>query len=80
MNARTHITSLGTKMSRIKSCAPASVALALLLVLGTAAMLPAQGANVRLIDAHVARDMARQHLPRMAVGIYKDVKIALGKV
>jgi len=50
-----------------------------LLMLAPACALRAQGPTIAQIDRYVAREMARQHIPGVAVGIYKDGKIAVVK-
>ena len=47
------------------------------LALVTTSSLAAQASTVARIDRYVAREMARQHIPGVAVGIYKNGKIAL---
>jgi len=49
------------------------------LMLAPARGLHAQGSTIAQIDRYVAREMARQHIPGVAVGIYKDGKIAVVK-
>ena len=52
---------------------------ALLLILSPARAVRAQGSTFAQIDRYVALEMARQHIPGIAVGIYKNGKIALVK-
>ncbi|MEO7038830.1 MAG: serine hydrolase domain-containing protein [Gemmatimonadaceae bacterium] len=40
---------------------------------------PAQSAATARIDRYVARELARQHIPGMAVGIFEDGKIVMAK-
>jgi CubicO group peptidase (beta-lactamase class C family) len=49
------------------------------LILVPAHGLRAQDSTFAPIDRYVAREMTRQHIPGVAVGIYKDGKIALVK-
>ena len=53
--------------------------LAAALIFAPTRALRAQDATVARIDRYVAREMARQHIPGIAVGIYVDGKIALVK-
>lgn len=63
-------------MSRTTSCPLLAVALALV---ATARSSPAQRSAFADIDRFVAQEMARQHIPGVAVGIYTNGKIALAK-
>jgi len=56
-----------------------AASLAAIATLAGASTLRAQGSTVARIDRYVAIEMARQHIPGIAVGIYKDGKIAMVK-
>jgi CubicO group peptidase (beta-lactamase class C family) len=49
------------------------------LTLATMTTLAAQESTVARIDRFVAHEMARQHIPGVAIGIYRNGKIALAK-